>query len=98
MYWRAQRCHQWRIAAFEMIYLLDTIAPADPTRPIPPEVLAGADVHRPSYRWISLLLASKNHEIDGELPGIDRPDLVGAFLEGRQQWLLDGGDPGDGLG
>jgi hypothetical protein len=91
VYWRAQRRDRWRIASLDMIYLRDTIAPADPTRPIPPEALAGADVHRPSYRWISLLLAAKDYRIDAELPGVDRRDLVDAFLEDQERWLSGAG-------
>jgi hypothetical protein len=88
LYWRVRRCDRWRIAGLDMIYMRDTIAPADPTRPIPPGVLAGVQTYRPSYRWLSLLLAAKGYQIDGELPGIDRPDLIDAFLVDQERWLF----------
>lgn len=87
VYWRVVRRGSWQIAGLDMIYFRDTIAAADPTRPIAAGALAGAGSYRSSYQWISLLLAQKGHSIDGELPGVDRPDLVSAFLAEQRQWL-----------
>lgn len=91
VHWRAQRRDRWLIAGLDMIYLRDTVAPVDPDRRIPPAAAAGAGQHRSSYRWIALLLAGKGHRIDPDLPGVDRPDLVDAFLAEQRAWLSGGG-------
>jgi hypothetical protein len=87
IYWRVERREGWRIAGLDMIYFRDTIAPADPSRTIGAAVGRAAEGYRSSYRWISLLLGQKGHAIDPELPGVDRPDLVDAFLEQQREWL-----------
>jgi len=91
LYWRARQADgRWRIATLEMLYIADTLAPADPARPILPGSVARAVNHRPSYRYLTLLLQAAGHQIDQELPGTGRPDLVEAFLAGHDAWLQKG--------
>ena len=33
------------------------------------------------------VLSRSGYEIDGELPGIDRPDLADAFFKKTEEWL-----------
>lgn len=86
--WRVRRIDgQWFIDRLDAIYMREMIAPVDPAARVPGDFLASADGHRPTYRFLSLLLAGRGHRIDPDLPGIDRPDLVEAMLSSQQSWL-----------
>lgn len=86
--WRVRRVDgRWMIDRLDAIYMREAISPVDPATRVPGDLLALADGHRPTYRFLSLLLAGRGHRIDPDLPGIDRPDLVEAMLSAQQSWL-----------
>jgi len=76
----------WRIVRFESIYQRDSLVPVVPgTAPeIRPEDLAR---YRPSYRFLSYLMALDGHELAQDLPGDDKPELVQAVRDSARQWL-----------
>lgn len=76
----------WRIARLGAVYFEDSM-----TARVPGEVpaldaarLAG---YRPSLRFLSYLLEEGGKTPRADLAGIDRPDLVEAFLAAEQAWL-----------
>lgn len=73
-----RRNAEWRISGFDAIYIRDEIAPAIPGQVIP---ISPAEVgsFRPSYRMLSYYLKSQGFDIDSNLPGEDRPELVNAL-------------------
>lgn len=88
IYWRARRLDgRWRIASLEMLYHKDTLSPVDPTQLIDPAAIATATGYRESYRYLTAMLHAMGREIDQELPGSDRPDLVDKFLTDHRTWL-----------
>lgn len=88
--WRAQRLDErWLIAGLRMIYIRDCIIPCDPNR-VPPINEADLARYRPSYRFLSYVLArSPNHPRD-DLPGVDRPEMVEALRASEARWLTEG--------
>ncbi len=50
-------------------------------------VLAGS---RESYRYLTYLDRQAGHPVPDDLPGVDRPDLVGAFTADAAAWLHGG--------
>lgn len=78
----------WRIAALEAVYNADAIQPAIPGQVpmLDADRLAG---YRPTYRFLSYLLAESGKTARPDLPGIDRPDLVDALLAQQRRWLSD---------
>jgi|SRR5579884_3007063 hypothetical protein len=79
----------WRFATFEAIYDHDTIAPVNPGErlAIDPARLEGL---RPAYRFLSYTLAAGGYQVDPELPGDDRPDLLKPLYEAAERWLKTG--------
>ncbi|MFI6099314.1 nuclear transport factor 2 family protein [Lentzea sp. NPDC051213] len=79
----------WRIVRFESIYQRDALVPVIPgTAPeIRPEDL---EKYRPSYRFLSYLLALDGHELAQDLPGDDRPELAAAVRGEALKWLETG--------
>ncbi|GGU32615.1 nuclear transport factor 2 family protein [Lentzea flava] len=79
----------WRIVRFESIYQRDALVPVVPgTAPeIRPEDL---EKYRPSYRFLSYLMALDGHELAQDLPGDDRPELARAVRDAALDWLDTG--------
>lgn len=76
----------WRIAALRPHYFRDSIG-ADLPGEVPllnPVRLAG---YRPSYRFLSYLLAETGKTPRHDLAGADRPDLAEAAAAGESAWL-----------
>ncbi len=85
--WRAQRQDRsWRIAGLRMIYIRDYLAPCDPSR-VPMIDQAELAGYRPSYRFLSYILARSPNRPRDDLPGIDRPEIVEALRKAEATWL-----------
>ena len=67
--------------------LYHTLAPVYPTRTPEPAGMTAAARFRPSYRYVATVLHAMGREIDQELSGSERPDLVEEFLAGHRAWL-----------
>ena len=81
-----RREERWRIADFDAIYMRDELTPAIPGE----RIAVGADAvkgFRASYRMLSYYLGSQGYEIDSNLPGEDRPELVGALRDEVSSWM-----------
>jgi len=77
----------WYIVSLEGIYEKDALVPVIPNNNIvvPIEELSK---FRESYACLSYVLNKDGYEIDCNLPGIDRPDLVEKFYQETDEWLL----------
>lgn len=73
-----RRDGRWGIVGFDAIYMRDELTPAIPGQGIsinPNEVKS----YRASYRMLSYYLSKQGYDIDSNLAGEDRPDLVEAL-------------------
>jgi hypothetical protein len=79
----------WRFQTFDAIYDRDAIAPTIPGErlAIDPAKLEGL---RASYRFMSYTLAANGYQVDPELPGDDRPDLLKPLYDAADRWLKTG--------
>jgi hypothetical protein len=79
----------WRLSTFEAIYDRDVIAPVNPAQRLALDAkkLEGL---RPSYRFLSYTLALGGYQVNSELPGDDRPDLVQRLYQAADRWLKTG--------
>lgn len=73
-----KRGGQWRIVGFDAYYMRDEITSAVPGQTVPVDAKELAPF-RPTYRMLSYYLKSQGFEIDSNLPGEDRPELVAAL-------------------
>jgi hypothetical protein len=79
----------WRLASFEGIYQrdrMDVVNPAD-TPPIDWDLVATL---RPSYRFLAYNQIRQGYDVNPELIGDDRPDLLQAFYDQEYSWLETG--------
>lgn len=78
----------WYIVSLEGIYEKDSLVPVIPNSKIeiPMEELSK---FRESYGCLSLVLSTAGYNIDNNLPGIDRPDLVQKLYEEVNEWLCN---------
>jgi SnoaL-like domain len=86
LYRAERREERWRIAGFDAIYMRDELTPAIPGE----RIVIGADAvkeFRVSYRMLSYYLSSQGYEIDSDLPGEDRADLVQALKDELFTWI-----------
>jgi len=77
----------WRLASFEGIYQKDEIHPAWPGEKLPEHWAAEMRPLRGSYRVWAWAMRRRGYEVDGELLGDDRPDLLTAFYTAEDRWL-----------
>lgn len=73
-----RRNGQWRIVGFDAYYMRDEVTPAIPGQLVPINAKE-VEAFRPTYRMLSYYLKSQGFEIDSNLPGEDRPELVAAL-------------------
>jgi hypothetical protein len=80
-----RRANIWRISGFDIVYLRDQILPVIPGQvpAIDPEAVKA---FRASYRFMSYSLSLSGFPVPNDLPGIDRPDLVGALVREVYEW------------
>lgn len=85
--WRAQVMDErWLIAGLHCVYVRGLLQPCNPARrPVIDEAdLAG---RRPSYRYLSYILAKNGIPARDDLPGVDRPESVIALRAAEAEWL-----------
>ena len=85
--WRTQRVDgKWLIAGLRGIYIRDTLASCGPNQDVKVDEqrLAG---FRPSYRYLSYVLAAGGRPASDDLAGVDRPETVEALRKAERQWL-----------
>lgn len=75
----------WRLTGFDAIYMRDELTPAIPGQTI---TVNPADLKnfRSTYRMLSYYLSSQGYEVNSNLPGEDRPDLVAALNAELYGW------------
>lgn len=79
----------WRLALFEGIYQrdrMDVVNPAD-TPPIDWDLIATL---RPSYKFLAYNQIRQGYDVNSELLGDDRPDLIEIFYAREDHWLETG--------
>ena len=88
--WRARRLGgRWLIDGLRAIYVRDLLIPCDPGR-VPKLDAARLAGYRPSYRYLSYLLAAMGVPVNNALPGVDRPETVVALRDAENRWLAAG--------
>jgi hypothetical protein len=84
--YRAERRQQkWGLSGFDAIYMRDELTPAIPGQSIS---IDANDVKRfrATYRMLSYYLSTQGYDIDSNLAGADRPDLVDALNQELYGW------------
>lgn len=79
----------WRFSTFEAIYDHDVIAPVNPSERLAIDTKK-LGAMRPSYRFLAYTLASGGYQVNSELPGDDRPELVKPLYQAADRWLKTG--------
>jgi hypothetical protein len=79
----------WKLGSFEGIYQRDQMQTVDPRDPLPVDWSVIATL-RPSYKFIGYTQVKRGYELNSELLGDDRPDLLEAFYAREQSWLQTG--------
>lgn len=86
VFYRAElRDGSWKLSSFEVIYMRDELNARIPGQALAvnPQALAG---YRPSYRCLSLVLASQGYPVGDDLAGDDRPETVEALCREVYGW------------
>lgn len=87
--YRIQRTNGiWYIVSLEGIYEKDALVPVIPNSNIV-VTIEELSKFRESYGCLSLVLSRAGYEIDNNLPGIDRPDLVDKLYKETDEWLCN---------
>ncbi len=78
LYRAEKRADLWRLVGFDAIYMRDELTPAVPGHSvtIDPKDLKG---FRPTYRLLAYYMTSQGYQVDPNLAGEDRPELVAAM-------------------
>jgi SnoaL-like domain len=79
----------WRLGSFEGIYQRDQMQTVDPRQPLPVDWDVIATL-RPSYKFIGYTQVKRGYNVNPNLLGDDRPDLLDAFYAREQKWLKTG--------
>ncbi len=79
----------WRLGSFEGIYQRDQMQTVDPSQPLPVDWDVIATL-RPSYKLIGYTQVKRGYNVNPDLLGDDRPDLLDAFYAREQKWLKTG--------
>jgi len=85
LYRAEKRDGTWRLTGFDAIYMRDELTPSFPgqTISVSPDELKK---FRSTYRMLCYYLSSQGYEVNLNLPGEDRPDLVAALNEELYGW------------
>jgi len=76
----------WLLSGFRVVYIQDLLVPLDPTH-VPKIDSAVLATYRPSYRFVSFVLARSGHPPRSDLPGLDKPAIVEALSKAEETWL-----------
>jgi hypothetical protein len=80
----------WRLASLEGIFEKDVLAPVNPAEQI---FISAEELrqYRPSYQFLCYILShmERKQEINSDLPGDDKPELVTALYAKAEDWLLN---------
>jgi hypothetical protein len=79
----------WRLASFEGIYQRDHLRSVNPAEPLPVDWDVIKTL-RPSYKFLAYTQLRRGYQVNPELLGDDRPDLLEAFYARERQWLETG--------
>jgi hypothetical protein len=79
----------WRLSRMGIVYLRDLLIPVSPAYRVDIDE-ARLSKYRPSYRFLSYLLAETKVEPRDDLPGDDRPETVKPLLDADAHWLQTG--------
>jgi SnoaL-like domain len=79
----------WKLGSFEGIYQRDQMQAVDPRQPLPVDWDV-IEKLRPSYKFIGYTQVKRGYNVNPELLGDDRPDLLEAFYASEQAWLKSG--------
>jgi hypothetical protein len=85
LYRAERRAGPWRLSGFDGIYRRDELVPVVPGQSLRIEP-AELSRFRPSYRLLSYVLSRNGYEVNGELPGEDRPESTAALEHELFQW------------
>jgi DNA-binding transcriptional ArsR family regulator len=80
-----RRDGRWRLSGFDGIYRRDELVPVVPGQSLHVDAAALAPF-RTSYRFLSYVLSRNGYDVNGELPGEDRPEQVAALEEELFRW------------
>lgn len=86
VFYRAEmRRGEWRLCSFEVFYMRDELAARIPGEAVP---VGAADVagYRPSYRFLSFVLAQGGFPVRDDLAGEDRPETVAGLCSEIYGW------------
>lgn len=85
---RTSRDGKWKMLSLEIIYLQDNIIPVIPTAiAADGEILKSIAKNRKSYQLLSWVMQAKGYAINGQLPGVDRPETTRELLERNEEWV-----------
>ena len=78
---------EWIIVCFESIYEKDALIPVTPNSSIN---IPAEDIikYRSSYANMSYALGKTGHNVDQNLPGIDKPESVAQLYNETESWLI----------
>jgi hypothetical protein len=79
----------WRLNSFEAIYERDSARPVNPADTLPMD-WNRVDALRPSYRFFGFCDASRGYDVNQDLLGDDRPDVLDAFYLAERNWVATG--------
>ena len=86
VFYRAElRRGEWRLSSFEVFYMRDELAAQIPGETVPVDAAAVAR-YRPSYRFMSYVLAQGGFAVRDDLAGEDRPETVDALCREIYGW------------
>lgn len=80
----------WRLASFEGIYQKDEIRAVWPGEQLPEAWWAEVRPLRASYRVWAWAMIRRGYQVNSELLGDDRPDLLERFYTAQEKWLAGG--------
>jgi hypothetical protein len=86
LFYRAEfRDGAWGLSSFEVFYMRDELKAQIPSETVP---VKAADVagYRPSYRFLSHVLAAGGYTVRDDLAGEDRPESVAALCAEIYGW------------
>lgn len=84
-----RRNGEWRLSAMRIVYQQDLMTPLDPSERLALD-RGRLGAYRPSYRFLSYLLAERGNTPSPDLAGSDRPEAVAALLAEEDAWLAEG--------